>query len=146
MRFNAKPQKKALQCQVCFYREDAKGRAAKSVRDRLTALLRSGLSTASVVATPKTRGYVALFVTQGLHPRKANASAKCEIPRVAEIMLAANAVNHKSSEASATTHFQLQAKRTWNLQLRHRRFGTYPCSVSERLQRTFNIQQRTFNR
>ena len=59
-----------------FYREDAKGRAAKSVRDRLTALLRSGLSTASVVATPKTRGCVALFVTQGLRPRKANAS--CE--------------------------------------------------------------------
>ena len=54
-------------------------------------------------------------------------------PRVAEIVLAANAVNHQSSEASATTLFQLQAKRTWNLQLRHRRFGTSPCSVSERL-------------
>ena len=40
---------------VCFYREDAKGRAAKSVRDRFTALLRSGLSDARRV-TAKHRG------------------------------------------------------------------------------------------
>ena len=36
-----------------FYREDAKERAAKSVRDRFTALLRSGLSTASVAFTSR---------------------------------------------------------------------------------------------
>ncbi len=49
------------------------------------------------------------------------------------VVLAAHVVNHKSSEASTTINSQLQAKRTWNYQLRHCRFGTYPCSVSESL-------------
>ena len=53
--------------------------------------------------------------------------------RVAEIVLAARVVNHKLSEASASINSQLQAKRTWNLELRHRRFGTIPFLVSARL-------------
>ena len=60
------------------------------------------------------------------------------------VMLAAHVVNHKSSEASATNNCQLQAKRTWNYRLRRSRPGTYPCSVSERLQLTANLQLRTF--
>ena len=51
------------------------------------------------------------------------------------VLLAAHVVNHKSSEASATINSQLQAKRTWNYQLRRSRPGTFPCSVSERLRR-----------
>ena len=48
------------------------------------------------------------------------------------ILHAANTVNHRSSEASTTIYLQPQAKRTWNLLLRHRRFGTSPFLVSVR--------------
>ena len=41
-----------------------------------------------------------------------------------------------SSEASATINCQLQAKRTWNYQLRHRRFGTSPFLVRLRLRQS----------
>ena len=58
-----------------FYREDAKGSAAKSVRDRLTALLRSGLSTASVAFTNRT---VVLAARNGhISISRQRASANC---------------------------------------------------------------------
>ena len=65
-----------------------------------------------------------------LCPRQIDrASAKRYSPRVAEIVLAANAVNHKSSEASATTHFQLQATRICARARSAEKLGTINCDV-----------------
>ena len=109
------------------YRKDAKGGAAHSVRDRLTAPLATRMRTANIqLGTARER-----------RDRTRNGQLRLCRSTSRTILHAANTVNHRLSEANTTINLQLQAKRICARvrstgKLRHRRFDTSPFLVSVR--------------